>query len=177
MKSKQALVLFLTIITLAMTGCVEDKPMARLDSPDDNERLRAVEEVRNKYGSHAATPTRVNETANTLSRIPSGALSAADRQAIVGRWQHETGEDLEFLQFAADGTFQNIHPVFTMNGNWRLLSADTIELSALKSGNRIILFDSTVLKGRFRLDGDTLWLAIGGDWASYTKTTDKEEQP
>jgi hypothetical protein len=83
--------LLIALIVLAMSGCVEDKPPARLDSPNRNERIDAIREAQNKYG-RAVPPPTVSEPADTpfsvitVPQISSGEPSAGDRQAIVGHW-------------------------------------------------------------------------------------------
>jgi hypothetical protein len=174
-----AAILMVILTTLALSGCVQDKPAPRLDSSDRTERIEAVRQAKNKYGVHAA-PVE-NKPAQPLPapavlpavlpvlRFDDGP--AGDRQAIVGRWHLRGDMGDEYFQFEANGTFKEEDVINTTRGNWRLLSPDTIELSAIKYSNPIFFFNPTVLKWKYRLDGHKLLLWPGGGWALYTKVT------
>ena len=161
--------LLIALIALTMAGCVEDKPAPRLDSPDRNERLKAVREARNKYGTPAPPPAPATDPAQTpkTAMLPaqplSGDVPVADRQAIVGRWNHPWGGGV-YCQFAADGTYTENTLLFTFKGTWSLPSPGTILC-------RFLGFFGTyeVQQYKYRLHGDTLELDSGFGWVAYVK--------
>ena len=171
-------------IALTLTGCVEDKPAPRLSSPNRSERIEAVKVARDKYGTRAPASPAVNIPAETPSQgfmLPPNLFRlqpAGDDQAIVGSWNHSTRKHLDYFQFAANGTFKEVAELNTTKGNWCLLSADTIQFSALHYSNPAIPSSVTVMEFKYRLDGDSLWLkGVHGGGTHYTRATDKEKQP
>jgi hypothetical protein len=175
--------LTVTLTILALPGCVNDKPAPRLDSPDRTERIKAVRQARNRYGVPAkpaenkpAQPPPIPAVIMpAILPVPSplafGDPLAADRNAIVGRWHLRGDMGDEYCQFEANGTFKEEDVINTIRGNWRLLSPDTIELSALKYSNPIFFFNPTVLKWKYRVESQKLVLRSEDGWALYSKVT------
>ena len=163
------LLLTIALISLTLTGCVENKPSPRLDSPDRNERIEAVKVARKKYGTRTPTAPTVNKPAKPPAPvlIPSTLLSSGQPAnidlALVGRW-NGPWTSCESYQFAADGTYTN----------------DTLPLHVQGHLDhpvpRYVLYAATQLFGTYalrastyRIKGDTLELDTRFNRSTYTK--------
>lgn len=104
--------LFTLIVVLAasifLTGCGGEKPAPSLESDNRNERLQAVRRAQEKWGGIKSEKT-------------------ADQQAIVGRWNHPWFDSC-YYRFNADGTFTKASALGSIDGTYRLLSNDVIEI-------------------------------------------------
>jgi hypothetical protein len=163
-----ATVLTVTLIILALPGCVQDKPAPRLDSSDRTERIEAVRQAQNRYGRRAAPAE--NQPAQpppvpAVQPMPSllAIALAGDNVPIVGRWNH-SWTDSSYVQFNADGTFKWVALLRTAQGTWRLLSADTVEMDFPG-----IFYGRTVVEIKYRLNGNTLELDEGLGPSPFTK--------
>jgi hypothetical protein len=157
-------VLTVTLTILALPGCVNDKPAPRLDSPDRTERIEAVRQARNRYGTRAPAAPTVSEPAKTPAPVitPPTLLSNGIDPALVGLWKGSWVR-CEDYQFAADGTYTCDTLLYTFKGTWIVQPPDTLAC-------RYSVFGSYFNQHfKYRIKGDTLELYDGFTWFAYTK--------
>lgn len=132
------------VMGLVLTSSAKDKTGPSLSSENPSARLQAVRRTQDKWGDHKPAPT-------------------ADQRAILGRWNHPWTESA-FLTFNADGSFQMNGWLRTVEGTYRFLSYDEIELN--QPG---LFYGRTIVRCEYRLLGDTLELKIYGEWVPYKR--------
>jgi hypothetical protein len=139
---------FLPLTTLALTGCVQDKPAPQLSSPNRHERIEAVRNAHNQFGAQPAADRPV---------------PAIDKKTLVGRWNHPW-TNLTYVRFAADGTYHENTLLTSTDGTYRLLPNGRMEVSfpGTFSGRNVV-------EQQYRLNGDTLEIQVFGAWIAYTK--------
>ena len=162
------LLLTIVLISLTLTGCVENKPSPRLESPDRRERIEAVKVVRKKYGTRTPTTPTVNKPAKPPGPvlIPSTLLSNGQPAnidlALVDRW-NGSWTSCESYQFAADGTYTNDTLLYTFKGTWIVPSPGT--LACRYSAFGTYSFEHFT----YRIKGDTLELDTRFNRFTYTR--------
>ena len=134
------------LMGLVLTGSVKDKTGPSLSSENPSERLHAIRQAQDKWGGHKPAQT-------------------ADQHAIIGRWNHPWTESA-YIAFDANGTFQMTGWLRVVQGTYRFLSFDDIELN--QPG---LIYGRTIVTCQYRLLGDTLELKIYGDWVPYKRAT------
>jgi hypothetical protein len=83
---------------------------------------------------------------------------AGDKEAIVGRWDY-VSTDTKYFRFYADGTFKEVAPLNSVEGTYRFLSAEVIELDLPG-----VFYGRRKLEVKYRLSGDNLDLKFYGFW-------------
>ena len=88
---------------------------------------------------------------------------AGDKEDILGRWDH-LWSDASYFRFNVDGTFKRSALLGTIEGTYRFLSKDVIELNYPGT-----FYGRNVVEMKYRLIGDTLELKEAIMWIKYTR--------
>lgn len=95
-----------------------------------------------------------------------GSGSSTEKQ-LVGTWYDDENDAIE-LVFYKDGSYRHGNANVQVNGDYKLVSEDEIELTSNASGLGADMWHVAGIHG-FSLDGDTLTIKSGGGAGSYHK--------